>query len=157
MKRISDYFKRATEPEAVDPGTEAEIVDEDEEELMLELDEDANVTEETVSIPSRKKYRFNADWQKTFPWLLYENKLMYCKYYASSPSPDSSLQCPSPDSSLQCPSQVQVIKKNLSRVRVESTTHTSRVHYSYESSPRSTSVADPTRRASGPDTVRRRS
>ena len=32
MKRISDYFKRATEPEAVDPGTEAEIVDEEEEE-----------------------------------------------------------------------------------------------------------------------------
>ena len=86
----------------MDPGTEAEIVDEEEEELMLELDEDANVTEETVSIPSRKKYRFNADWQKTFPWLLYENKLMYCKYYASSPSPGSSLQCPS---------QVQVIKK----------------------------------------------
>ena len=32
MKRINDYFKRATEPEAVDPGIEAEIVDEDEEE-----------------------------------------------------------------------------------------------------------------------------
>ena len=88
----------------MDPGTEAEKVDDKEEELMLELDEDANVTEETVSIPSRKKYRFNADWQKTFPWLLYENKLMYCKYYASSPSPGSSLQCPSL-------SQVQVIKK----------------------------------------------
>ena len=60
------------------------MVDKDEEEL--ELDEEANMTEETggagdnATIPSRKKYRFNADWQKTFPWLFYENELMYCKY-----------------------------------------------------------------------------
>ena len=59
MKGISDYFKRATEPEAVDPGTEAEMVDEDEEELQL--DEEANVTEETggagdnATIPGLKK------------------------------------------------------------------------------------------------------
>ena len=59
MKRISDYFKRATEPEAVDPGTKAEIVGEDEEELQL--DEEANVTEETggagdnATIPGLKK------------------------------------------------------------------------------------------------------
>ena len=30
--------------------------------------------------PSRKKYRFNADWQETFPSLLYEKRIIYYKY-----------------------------------------------------------------------------
>lgn len=55
------------------PGTKADMLEEDEE----ELDEEANVNEgggNNATIPSRKKYRFNDDWQKTFLQLLYENK-----------------------------------------------------------------------------------
>ena len=89
MKRISDYFKRPSAALAAEPvedsRNEAEMEEEgDELDSDDALAEEANMRDATeagdATTHRRKKYKFNVDWQKTFPWLLFENNLMYCKY-----------------------------------------------------------------------------
>ena len=77
MKPISYYFKRPTKPEHVD----SELRQEDEMEQGGEIDgeeelvsasdavsQDAGETvNDAAAVPSRKRCKFNADWQKAFP------------------------------------------------------------------------------------------
>ncbi|KAM3842983.1 nuclear RNA export factor 1-like [Diretmus argenteus] len=52
----------------------------DEEVVALAVEANASVIEQGDTVPNRKTYNFNPQWQKTFPSLLFEENLMYCKY-----------------------------------------------------------------------------
>lgn len=60
----------------MDAGTEEE---ESGDEADLNGAGEVDETQE-LNRAKRYKYKFNPEWQKTFPWLIFENDLMYCKY-----------------------------------------------------------------------------
>lgn len=68
MKPISHYFKRpnATETEVSQVFTETV----DTEEAMDE-EGDEVLTEAPSSSTAGRKYNFNPQWQRTFPWLIF--------------------------------------------------------------------------------------
>lgn len=73
MKPISHYFIRQSVTETVDP----------EEDMEEEGDENINEGpsgDNGSSSTAGRKYNFNPQWQKTFPWLIFDDNLMYCKY-----------------------------------------------------------------------------
>jgi len=90
MKRmIHSYFARQKDQEA--PRDSTFVRDEGETaststtvNMMVASDSANNVSEDNTPAPTtaggERTYTFYPDWLKVFPWLVYENDLMFCKY-----------------------------------------------------------------------------
>lgn len=99
MKPISFYFERKRDEEKEESGEGDSQDDSEAANVNMEGDSQAeaandraaenNVSEATVTpavtstsagAGGGRTYRFNANWLKMFPWLEFENNVMFCKY-----------------------------------------------------------------------------